>query len=81
MNEFENREILRATLELLKTQMLYVRNLHEALSVLFAALEKDVPQLEENQKAEMAKIRLNAEQQLQLHEADELIRRLEKASG
>jgi len=78
MNEVETKEVLRSTLELLKTQMLYVRNLHEALSVLYEALKKDHPQLEENQRAEMEKIRLNAGQQLQLHEADELLLRLAK---
>lgn len=76
MTDPEIQEVLRSTLELLKTQMLYVRNLHEALSVLFSALEKDFPQLQENQRAEMAKIRENAGQQLQLHEADELLQRL-----
>jgi hypothetical protein len=78
MTDIENRETLRAILELLKTQMIYVRNLHEALSVLFDALKKDHPQLEENQKAEMEKIRSNAAQQLQLDEADVLLQRLEK---
>ena len=78
MNEVETKEVLRSTLELLKTQMLYVRNLHEALSVLYEALKTDHPQLEENQRVEMAKIRLNAGQQLQLHEADELLLRLAK---
>jgi len=78
MTELENQEILHAVIELLKTQMLYVRNLHEALSVLCVALEKDFPQLQENQKVEMVKIRENAGQQLQLHEADELLQRLAK---
>jgi hypothetical protein len=78
MTDLENVETLRAIVQLLKTQMLYVRNLHEALGVMYDALKTDHPELEANQKAEMEKIRVNAPQQVQIHEADELLLQLAK---
>ena len=78
MTEIENREILGAILELLKTQMNYVRNLHESLSVLYDALKNDHPKLEENQTKEMEKIRDNPWQTGQIDELDALLQRLKE---
>jgi hypothetical protein len=76
MTDPEIREILCATLEHLKTQMVYVRNLHEALAVLTDALVKKVPQLEQAHKSEMEKIRENVWQQSQTADIDALLQRL-----
>lgn len=78
MDDLENREILAAILELLKTQMNYVRNLHEALGVLYDALKKDHPKLEENQTKEMEKLRANPWQTGQIAELDALLQRVGK---
>ena len=77
MNDLETQEILRAMLNLVKTQMLYVRNLHDAFGALHDAAMR-VPQMEQFDKEEMLKIRPNPVQQSQLDSIDELLRRLEK---
>lgn len=78
LHDLETRKMLTAVLTLVKTQIQYVQNLHEALSVLFAALEKDLPNLRENQRAEMQKIRLNVSQQQQMREVERMLEELGK---
>jgi hypothetical protein len=75
MKELEMQEILRATLDLLKTQMLYVRNLHDAFGSLHDAAMR-VPQMKEFDHEEMLKIRPNPVQQSQLDSIDALLQRL-----
>ena len=51
----ETRAVLQATLEHLKTQMSYVRNLHESLVLLLEALKKELPEFERIHRAEFEK--------------------------
>jgi hypothetical protein len=76
MTDTETREILRATLELLKTQMMYVRNLHDAFGALHDAVMRVDPRLEQFDKEEILKIRLNPVQQSQIDALDGLLKRL-----
>lgn len=76
MSDSDVREILRATLELLKTQMVYLRNLHEGQSALHDALLLDHPELAENLEAELGKIRINPVQPEQIERIDELLQKL-----
>ncbi len=78
MDDLENREILAAILELLKTQMNYVRNLHEALGVLYDALKKDHPKLEENQTKRDGKASSESLQTGNIAELDALLQRVGK---
>ena len=78
----ETREILRATLEHLRTQVVYVRNLHEHLSALSDALAKENPSFDEkNLQEEMEKIRANLPQNELIAKIDALLQRLAKAQG
>jgi hypothetical protein len=72
----ELKEAMLAVTDLLKTQAVYVRNLHEAQSALVDALLSLVPQLEETQRREMEKIRENPFQTGQLDALDELLQRM-----
>lgn len=76
MTDSEIREVLSATLEHLKTQMVYVRNLHEALAILTDAAMKKVPELEQAHKSETEKLRANVWQQSQIADIDALLQRL-----
>jgi len=76
MTDSEIREVLSATLEHLKTQMVYVRNLHEALATLTDALVKKVPELEQAHKSEMEKIRENVWQKSQIADIYALLRKV-----
>ena len=74
----EGREIISATLELLKAQMLYVQHLHDAFSALYDAVIRLDPKVEQYDKEEIQKIRLNVVQQSQLDALDALLQRLGK---
>ena len=77
MMDPETRAVLQAALEHLKTQMSYVRNLHEALVLLFDALKKELPSLEETHRAEFqTKILGNPWQQSQIEQIDVLLEEL-----
>ena len=76
MTDSEIREVLSAILEHLKTQMVYVRNLHEALAILTDAAMQNVSQLEQAHKFETEKIRENVWQQSQIADIDALLQRL-----
>jgi hypothetical protein len=81
MTDIENRDIIRAILELLKAQVKYMGKLHESFSILQDALERDHPQLSKNLSAEVEKIRLNPEISEQLVLIDALLEKLGKAQG
>ena len=72
----ETRAVLQATLELLKTQMTYVRNLHDAFGALYDSMVQVYPELEGSHRREMEKIRENPWQQSQLDAIDVLLREL-----
>ena len=75
----EIREILRSTLEHLRTQVVYVRNLHEHLSALSEALAKENPSFDKrNLRVEMEKIRANLPQTELIAQIDALLQRLER---
>jgi hypothetical protein len=77
MIDLETREILQTTLEHLKTQMTYVRNLHESLVLLVGALNKELPSFERTHRAEFQTVLVeNSWQQSQLAEIDALLQRL-----
>jgi hypothetical protein len=76
MTDLENREILRTALELLKNQMLYVRNLHDAFGALEDAVARVDPQVKKYVQEEMSAIRLNPVQQEHIDALDALLRRL-----
>ena len=78
MRDQEQQAILREMLELLKLQMLYVRNLHDAFSALHDAVMRIDPRLKQFAEEEMQKFRPNdpANQSLSLLEA--LLSRLNK---
>ena len=73
----ELRDVLTGTLEAVKTQMVYVRNLHESFVLLYEALKKELPKLEETHRAEIAgRLLENSWQQSQIDAIDALLRRL-----
>jgi len=73
----ETREVLYTTLRHLRTQVVYVRNLHEHLSALSDALAKENPSFDEkNLQEEMVKIRANLPQTQLIVEIDALLQRL-----
>lgn len=76
MDDLEVCEILRAALEVLKTQVVYVRRTHESYLALYDALKKDLPNLQSNLQAEMETIRDVPEVQSHLAAIDELLQRL-----
>ena len=77
----ETREILQTTLKHLRTQVVYVRNLHDSLSALSDALARENPSFDEKHlRAEAEKIRANLPQTELLLQIDELLQRL-KAQG
>jgi hypothetical protein len=76
MDDLENREILRTMLDLLKNQMIYVRNLHDAFGALEDAVARVDPQVKKYVQEEMKAIRLNPVQQEQLDVLDGLLQRL-----
>ena len=73
----ETRAILQATLQHLKTQMTYVRNLHESYVLLFQALKDELPTLEQTHRAKLERLLLeNPWQQSQIEQIDVLLREL-----
>jgi hypothetical protein len=78
MTDLETRDILHEALELLKTQMVYVRNLHDAFGALHDAVMRVDPRLAQFDKEEMLKIRSNAVQDHALTQIDALLQRLER---
>lgn len=78
MTETEVQEILVATLESVKTQMIYVRNLNDSFGALFDAVARVYPELEGIHKEEMVKIRLNPVQGEHIRVIDGLLEKLEK---
>lgn len=76
MTDLENREILRTALDLLKNQILYVRNLHDAFGALEDAVARVDPQVKKYVQEEMKVIRLNPVQQEHIDALDALLRRL-----
>ena len=60
MDDLENRDILRAVLGLLRSQMLYVRNLHDAFGALEDAVVRVDPHLKKYVQEEMTAIRLKS---------------------
>ncbi|MFZ0340563.1 MAG: hypothetical protein WAL45_21240 [Terracidiphilus sp.] len=76
MTDLENREILRTALDLLKNQMLYVRNLHDAFGALEDAVARVDPQVKKYVQEEMKVIRLNPVQQEHIDALDALLQRL-----
>jgi hypothetical protein len=79
MDPRELTDILTGTLESVKTQMLYVRNLHDAFSSLHSAVMRVDPRLEQFDKEEIPKIRLNPVQQEQIDAIDALLAKLGKS--
>jgi len=77
MTELETREALWVALGLLKTQMLYVRNLHDAFCALEDAVVRVDPRLRTFVQEEMKVIRPNPVQQELIDSVDELIQRLQ----
>lgn len=75
----ETRALFQSTLEHLKTQMIYVRNLHESLVLLLGALKKELPSFDQTHRKEFETVLVqNSWQQSQLAEIDALIQGLEK---
>jgi hypothetical protein len=73
----ETRAVLQATLGHLKTQMNYVRNLHESLVLLVGALNKELPSLERTHRAEFQAVLVeNSWQQSQIEQIDALLEEL-----
>lgn len=81
MNAQEVREILRAALELLKTQVVYMRRTHESYLALYDALKKELPQLQTNLQAAMVTIRDVPEVQSHLDAIDGLLEQLGKVQS
>lgn len=79
MADIEDRKIIGEALELLKTQMVYVRNLHDAFGAFYDAVMRLDPRLKQFFEEEMPKIRPNGVQQSAIEGIDRLIRRLEKS--
>ena len=79
MNDTELRDILAGTLEAVKTQMVYVRNLHDAFSSLYDAVLRVDARVGQYDKEEILKIRPNPVQQSQLDAVEALLGKLEKA--
>ncbi len=78
MTDRELADILTGTLETVKTQMVYVRNLHDSFSALHSAVMRVDPRLEQFDKEEIPKIRLNPVQQEQIDAIDALLARLRR---
>jgi len=78
MSDDDVREILTGTLEAVKTQMIYVSNLHDAFSALYDAVMRLHPQAKQFDEEETKKIRLNVVQQSQLDAIDVLLAKLGK---
>lgn len=80
MIDLETRAVLQATLEHLKTQMVYVRNLHESLILLLGALKKELPEFERTHRAEFEKTVVAIPwQQSHIEQIDSLLAKLAKS--
>lgn len=73
------QDILQSTLQVLRTQVIYLRNLQDAFSALHDAVLRANPELARLDNEEMAKIRPNPLQQSHLDALDALLARLEKS--
>jgi hypothetical protein len=70
----ETRAVLQATLEHLKTQMNYVRNLHESLVLLTHALKQELPEFERTERKVFETVVVgNSWQQSQIEQIDALL--------
>jgi hypothetical protein len=78
VTEVEIQDIITATLVSVKTQMIYVRNLHDAFGALYDAMAQVYPELDSIHKEEMKKIRPNPVQATHIQSLDELLERVEK---
>lgn len=78
MTGTELTDVLAGTLEAVKTQMVYVRNLHDAFSALHSAVIRIDPRLEQFDKEEIPKIRPNPVQQEHADAIDALLAKLGK---
>jgi hypothetical protein len=76
MAELETSEVLRKTLEILKTQAVYIRNLHDAFSALHDTVMRIDPRAKQFDQEEMLKIRPNDVQRAAVEEIDQLLREL-----
>jgi hypothetical protein len=83
MAEIETADIknaLIATAEILRAQMIYLRNLHENVIALYEALAVDHPELEKNRQASLATIRFSPEGDAHLRNIDSIIQWLKDKS-
>ena len=78
MNESELKDVLIGTLESVKAQIGYVRNLHDSFSALWDAVSRTNPNLESAYKEEIRKIRPNPVQAGHIQIIDALLAKLEK---
>lgn len=79
MTDVETKETLRKTLEIMKTQVIYIRNLHDAFSALHDTVMRIDPRAKQFDEEEMLKIRPNDVQQLALDQIERVLRKLEKS--
>jgi hypothetical protein len=79
MDDVQLHDILEGTLEAVKTQMVYVRNLHDAFSSLYDAMLRVDDRVAQFDKEEILKIRPNPVQQSQLDAIEALLQKLGKA--
>jgi hypothetical protein len=79
MTDLENREVLRTIMEVIKTQMVYFRNLHEAYQAFYDAVTLDRPELQPILQAEMGKIRGVPSVQSHLDALDDMLRLVENS--
>lgn len=79
MTESELKDILVGTLESVKAQIAYTRNMQDAFSALWDAVSPAHPNLESGYKAELRKIRPNPVQDEHIRIIDELIAKLGKS--
>lgn len=82
MNDPEIREVLIGTLECVKTQISYVRNLQDSFSALWDAVARVCPtaSLESAYREELQKIRPNAVQNAHIQTINALLAKLEESS-
>jgi hypothetical protein len=79
MIEAETRAVLQATLEHLKTQMVYVRNLHESLVLLVETLKRELPEFERTHRKAFETVVVGIPwQQSQVEQIDALLAELAK---
>ena len=78
MTEFETRDILIAALESVKAQTTYARNMQDAFSALWEAVEPSHPNLESAYTAALRKIRPNPVQDAHIRTLDALLVKLGK---